>query len=361
MKKHDPEIRRHLLKPLIRRTDLPAKENRIETAFSELEQRALANSLLPEIAIALKKDRSEKDTWRNPDSAKLRIQLAAALYLSRLISFQEYIFFVAHAAESVHEGRILDGVYPELVDLFSSMRDIELSRGLTDDEFFPLKDAPPEYQRLNDKWVLAEDKRLGETLVVLEGALAATLFQNNRDEFDRLRERGRRAIFHKQELISALKDTIKRYEQEAQESAKVKAFTAAVSLLGAAMEGLLLLRCLLSKTKACKTAKELQRRKRPRDPNTPTEWSFNNLIHVCLYAGWLPDIQTPSISIKPDRLAHILREMRNYIHPGRVCIDRPWVEAEQRNFDDAEVIYTTLYATVFESKMLKKYAQEEHK
>ena len=101
MKKHDPEVRRHLLKPLVRRRVLPSERRRIETAFRELEERAVANSLLPEMVAAQKKARSDRqrDHLKDPEAAKLRVQFAAAMYLARRFSLQEYIFLVAHAAE----------------------------------------------------------------------------------------------------------------------------------------------------------------------------------------------------------------------------------------------------------------------
>jgi len=360
MKHHDPEVRRHLLRPLVRRRILPAHSSRIETAFRELEERAIASALLPEMVAAQKQVRldKQKDRWKDPEAAKSRIQFGAAMYLARRISFQEYIFLVAHASEGVHDGRINDGAYPELKSLSSSMRQVELAHGLTPGQYWLIKDAPPEYRRLSTKWNAAAHRRLSETVTELEGQAAAALFQSDTIKFKRLRERGRRSFFHKDELVPALADTIKRYEREARASAEAGAFTAAVTLLGASMEGLLLLRCLRSRAKASRIAKELPKKQRPRDPSSPARWSFDNLIQICLRAGWLPVVHTSAVSFRPDGLAHLLRQMRNYIHPGKVCADRPWIEAERRDFEDAEVIYTTLFSTVFRGAMLKQYVSE---
>lgn len=360
MSQSSADIRRHLLKPLVRRRTSPAQRDKIEAAFLALEQRAAADTVLPELAARQKKSRASlpEDYLKDPIAAKSRIDFAFAIYLARRISFQEYLFMVSYAVEGVHDGRIADEKYPELEELSSGMRQIEQKHGLGPGEYWLTRDAPPEYRRLSSKWNAIEDKTFLETLNELEGHEVASLFVRDKEEFYRLRERGRRSFFHKNELIPALADTVKRYELEAKAAARAAAFTAAVTMLGAAMEGLLLLRCLRSKTKATQTAKNLARNLRPKNHNALTGWSFNNLIQVCLHAGWLPVIDTPNISIKPEGLALLLKEMRNQIHPGRVCSDQPWIEATKREFDDAEQIYSTLYATVFRGSMLRRFAEQ---
>lgn len=358
MKRSSPEIRRALLKPLIRRRVSPTTSTRIETAFRELEERAIASALLPQMVDAQKKARIDtpKGRWKDPEVAQSRVLFASAMHLARRISFQEYILLVAHAAEGVHDARIMNGDYPELENLSASMQQVQVSHGLAPDEFWSAKDAPPEYLAMSEQWDASAQRRLGEILIELEGSSAASLFHESQIEFDRLRERGRRSFFHSGELLHALADTIKRYEQEARASARAGAFTAAVTLLGASVEGLLLLRCLRSRIKAAQIASMLPTRSRPRDVNSPAKWSFDILIQVCLHAGWLPVIDTPTISIHPDGLAHTLRKLRNFIHPGKVCVDRPWIEAERRDFEDAETIYTTLFATVFKGAAIRRYA-----
>jgi hypothetical protein len=353
-------VRRHLLKPLIRRSVTPSRVARIEVAYSQLEERATARAVLPDLVAELKRVRLKvkKDSWSDPEEARTKIQLWFAMYLARLVSLQEYIFVVASASEGVHEGRIIAKAYPELEQFSSQMRQIQSDHSLPLDQFWQIKDAPLAYRRLSAKWSAADQKRLGETLTELEGQDASMLFSEDLPEFDRLRERGRRSFFDKTELLSALADTVKRYEYEARVSATGGAFTAAVTLLGAALEGLLLLRCMKSKAKAIQIAAALPKRQRPCHQNTPSRWTFDNLIQVCMQAGWLPLIQTDTTEIRPEGLAHLLRKMRNHIHPGKVCVESPWVEAERRDFEDAEVIYTILFATVFKGRFLKRYLEQ---
>lgn len=361
MKSTDPTIRRVLLKPLVRRRASPAKMAKLDKAFHALEERAAADEMLPEYVAAQEQIRADnpKGYWKDPEIAKFRIEFAAAMYLARKLSLQEYAFMVAHVAEGVHDARIQEGAYPELIELSESMRQIEYAHGLKPEEYWPTSEAPSDYLAVNTQWNNADTERFNQTLQELEGQFITALFQKDQDEYERLRERGRRSFFHKNEFKHALIDTIKRYEREAAASAEAGAFTAAVTLLGAAAEGLLLLRCLRSHKKASEVAATLPAKKRPRKPGEPATWSFDNLIRVCLAAGWLPTIETATLAIRPDGLANLLRRLRNYIHPGNVCTVRPWVEAERRDFEDVEIIYATLFATVFKGSLLRHYSNSE--
>lgn len=356
-----PDIRRIVLKPLKRRKVAPARSERIEVAFQILEERAIATAFLPELVAATKQAQKAipNGAWMDHDYAKARIELTAAIYLARGMSFHEYIFVVASAAETVHEDRISAGSYPELKRLFDEMHAVKLAHGLKSDQFWLIADAPPEYRALDVQWSKASEVRLAETLRDLEGQAASSLFDSDRSEFYRLRERGRRSFFHKDEPVAALADTIIRYEHEARAAALANAFTAAVVLLGAAVEGLLLLRCLHSPKKASRVATSLPREKRPKDVTAHSKWTFDTLIHVCLEAGWLPVIDTASMTVRPDELAHLLRQMRNYVHPGKVSSDHPWIEVDGRDFADAETVYTALFATMHKGRMLKAFVHRD--
>lgn len=356
MEKTDRSVRRALLKPIARRKPTPATPKLLASALDYLDKRALATALLPDLARVQKeaKEARSKESWKNPDAARISVAFAKALFLARRISSQEYTFFVAVAAEGVHDGRMSESAYPEISELMNRIRAVEVEHNLPDGHYWRLGEGPPEYLQLNTLFDDASQKRFGETLEELGAFDLATLFATDQAEFDRLRERGRRSIFHKDETIAALVDTVVRYEREARLAASTKAYTSAVVLLGAAVEGLLLLRCLRSRRKAQQVAAALPRAKRPRGHQNPCQWTFDTLIETCLAAGWLPDISTESTRVRPHGLAHLLREMRNYVHPGKVATQRPWIEAEAHDFADAEAIYTTLFATISRGKYLKR-------
>jgi hypothetical protein len=327
----------------------PAHAKRVQVAFSELEDRATAAAILPQLVKAVERGRNPNNNARDPAAL---VELASALLIARRFSLQEYIFMLDSAAEGIHSNRITAGAYPELQRLSDEMRAVEAAHGLNSNQYWPESDGPPEYQALNVKWEKAANVRRAEILRELDGSkTGSALFDSDPNEFHRLRERGRRAFFHKNESVAALSDTIVRYEREARAAAATKAYTAAVILLGAAVEGLLLLRCLRSRTKAARVAAELPRNKRPRDATKPSEWKFDTLIQVCLRAGWLPAIDTPSMTVLPDGLAHLIRRMRNFVHPGKVAVERPWIEVDALDFADAEIVYTTLFATMYKGKV----------
>jgi hypothetical protein len=98
----------------------------------------------------------------------------------------------------------------------------------------------------------------------------------------------------------------------------------------------------------------LPKRIRPSTLNLkdPIAWHFETLIEVCYIAGWLPQFETDTIQFNSAGLAHLIRQLRNNVHPGRHLRERPWSEIEERDFKDAEAIYTILFNTL--KKTLEK-------
>ena len=45
-------------------------------------------------------------------------------------------------------------------------------------------------------------------------------------------------------------------------------------------------------------------------------------------------------------LYHTIRQMRNFVHPGKAATERPWIEVDAFDFADAEGIFTALFATI---------------
>jgi hypothetical protein len=170
--------------------------------------------------------------------------------------------------------------------------------------------------------------------------------ETNTQEFDRLRERGRRSVFHHGEYVLALKDVISQSERDGRKAAEVGAYSAAITSLGGAVEGLLLLRCLRSPHKAVRIAKKLPRRLIPRQADDPTTWSFEVLVEVCFAAGWLPPLDSSIAQYDSSALAHRLRRLRNYVHPGKRARERPWAETDEREYEDVEAIYVLLDSTL---------------
>jgi hypothetical protein len=343
------EVRRAMLKPLARRSQRIAdREAALMSALNRLDDRALGEAVLGQLrdvlaALTDKRTEFRKDPLR---AAKL-VKLAKALYASRRVSTQEYVLFAVSPVERVHEERWMRGDYQnELGPISEAMKSIEEEHGLEPDQYWPLGESPEEYSRLNVQYDAVLDERFMTTLREFGLDDLSELKEQNPAEFNQLLERGRRAIFHRSEYILAIRDVVVRYEEDARRAASVKAYSAAVTSLGAGVEGLLLIRCLRSRHKAHRIASNLKRRVRPRHPEDPTTWTFEALIETCQKAGWLPPVETSVAQYDAAGLAHLLRVMRNHVHPGRQARQRPWSETDEREYQDAEAIYVILLSTL---------------
>lgn len=333
MKKLDRDTRRILLKPLIGRRQGAANRKALIAALDRLDSRALGEGVLADLrdVVSELRGRDGRNSPENPDAASKWVAVVKALYLSRRISTQEYVFYAASRIEGVHESRIIDGKYEELQPISAALARIRQEHGLSPDEYWARGEGPGEYIRLNEDYDAVVRRRFIAALKEFGLHDLADLREQHRTEFDRLRERGRRSIFHRNEQAAAIRDIVVRYEEEARKAAATKAYSAAVTSLGAGVEGLLLLRCLRSKHKAQRIASELPRRQRPRVPEDPGTWTFDALIAVCLGSGWQPPVSTSVAQYNAAGLANQLRLMRNHVHPGRHARERPWIETDERD------------------------------
>jgi hypothetical protein len=245
--------------------------------------------------------------------------------------------------EGIHEARWIDGRYDDALRAISEAIDrVRVAHGLKEDEHWQLGEGPAEYEALNEKYDAILEREFVATLREFRLDDLADLKVRDSAKFDRLRERSRRSVFHRHEYVRALRDVVTRYEEDARKAASAGAFSAAVTALGAGVEGLLLLRCLRSRTKAHRLAGRLPRRVRPRQPAEPGTWSFETLIEVCLASGWLKPIRTSVAEFSTAGLAHLIRAMRNHVHPARSAKERPWCQTGERDYRDAESIYLVL-------------------
>jgi hypothetical protein len=335
-----------LLAPLTKRAASLARVKSLNRALTRLEGRAFASAWLQELSDAAKVARQRRNWYEDPEAVRICLAQIQALFNSRRISGQEYTFLASVAVEGVHEARIVKGEYADVVVLDKKIEEVERNHGLARDEYWRIGEGPKEYDDLNAKYDKATQAQFADAFCEFGLDHLATLVRDDLPEFDRYRERGRRAFHHKTAITPIILDIVARYEFEARKAASVGAFTAAVVLLAAALEGLLALRCLRSRRKAAQHAAALPKSKRPKDCQEPTTWTFEALIDTCRSADWLPVVQMETMVVNPDALAHILRKMRNNVHPGRMAKDRPWAEVDAHDYADADAIYSTLFATV---------------
>jgi len=350
----DRKIRRDLLKPLVRRSQGGFDKKALNSALGTLEERALGEHLLGEVRSYFdsKSKKMSRRSWEDAGEAKKAVDIAKVMYVSRRLSTQEYTFYALLPVEEYH-GKLM---YHELEPINKKLRDIRDQHGLEPDYDWPRGKGPKEYIKLNKQWDDAYESKFIEALREFGLGDLADLKMRDSERFDQLRERGRRAVFHRDEPIPAIRDIVVRYEADARRAASVSAYSAAVTSLGAAIEGLLVLRCIKSLTKAIRIAGGLPKRIRPSSHflKEPTAWHFETLIEVCYKAGWLPQFKTDTARFNATGLAHLIRLLRNHVHPGRHFRERPWSEIDQRDFNDAESIYTVLFKALGKTLQDKK-------
>jgi hypothetical protein len=353
----DRKIRRFMLGPLGRRPLSRPDPRFYLEALQRLDERALGESTLRQLhgVIASLRQTKGAKNWKDTVRAKADVALAKALYASRRINQSQYVFFAVAPVEMVHEARIVDGYYKaELQPIEEAIEKIEREHGLEPTQYWARDEGPKEWKRLNKQFDDIAHAKFRETLKEfgLDDILAILI--KSPSEFDQRRERGRRSVFHKEEHALVIQDIVIQYENDARHAATVGAFTAAVTSLGAAVEGLLLLRCLRSSRKAASVAKALPKRLRPQSPSDPNTWRFETLIEVCLGAGWLRPVKSSIATYTTASMAHVLRLMRNYVHPGKLARERPWSTIDEQEYRDAEAIYVLLASTLRNSPRQKR-------
>lgn len=345
--KLDREIRKSLLKPLVRRLQGSVDRKALGDAHRKLEERALGEHYVGKLRSYLKSREAKKikRSWQDPERAQEIVSIAKILYAARHISKAEYVLHADVAVEDVQFGRLDKD--EDIKPINKKIDKIREKHGLKPDEDWLVGTGPKEYIKLNKQWEEISESKFIESLREFGLDDLAELKIKDRDQYDQLRERGRRAVHHRKEQVPAIKDIVIRYEEEARRAATVNAYSSAVISVGSAIEGLLIIRCLKSQRKAIRIADSLTKRIKPsvRIRKEPIAWKFETLIEVCYQAGWLPPIETEGAKFNAGQLAHILRQMRNLVHPGRHVRERPWITIDRRDYDDAEAIYKVLRST----------------
>lgn len=336
-----------MLAPLRRREAGFASDERLGEALARIERLAGGESRLQSALSAVKLDRQQSGSWRDPDAVRRFVTLATVLYEAGRIGFEQYASFAGGSVVSLYEHRWLDGCYDEQLDPIASQMDaIRREHGLDSDQHWARGDGPPEHSRLEAQYDALLDSAMLGTLREFGLDDLARLKEQDAPHFDECMERGRRSTFHGDEFSAALRDIVVRFEEEAGRAAAAGAFAAAVASLGAGVEGLLVLRCLRSPKKAERIARKLPRKDRPQRVQDPRAWTFSQLIEVCRVAGWLASIDVPRFVVDSGGLVHRLRVLRNHIHPSKMAKDRPWVTIREQEFEDARAVYLLVLAAV---------------
>jgi hypothetical protein len=263
-----------------------------------------------------------------------------ALSLAGNISEAEYAFHCIFPVTFVHEERWLTGLYAkELNPIATSMDSIRRQYGLSDDEDWRTGTGPLEYRKLDRKYNRVLERNEAAALREFGLPEFADLLEKDPKEFRALFERGNRALFNNDAVEPALRDLLPSFVEEAERAGEAGAYAAACVFFCAAMEALLLLRCLRSPAKSYAHAKKMSQHKPSRDP---LSWTLEVLIKTCQSAGWLPPLESSVAIHSRVHLAHYLRQLRNLVHPGRMVRDRAWAPVGREDYETAKAVYQVL-------------------
>ncbi len=240
------------LKPLSRNKKATSTED-LSEALERLNTRAYGQYAISELASSIPRKR-KPNSWKDPEVAKQYIEVSFVSYLARRISYAEYVFFASRWVEGIHEDRWLSGSYTEVLKIQERIDGLNRKLGLSTDKYWPKGDELKEYRKLNKEYDALLDSLFIQALREFGLKELAVLNEQNPKEFESLRERGRRAVFHKKDTVEALREVVLHYEEEARKAAQAQAYSAAIVALGSGLEGILILRCLKSKKKAIQTA-----------------------------------------------------------------------------------------------------------
>jgi hypothetical protein len=328
-------------------------------ALSKLDKVVLAQETIPYLIESVERD-PHLYKGRDVESAKKYLEFLQVTYLSGQTPHPQYVFLGGWVIERIHNDRWLNGEYKKkLGPVSKEMRKIKKLHGLKPDGRFLKGKFPKSYRKLDNLYRSIMNGYFHDALVEFGLQDIADLCKSNRTEYERLFIKGYHSIYCTDEPIVALREVVICYEKDARLAFSAKAYSAAVTLLGAAVEGLLLLRCLRSKKKSINVAKSLPGKRRPRDLEDPTKWTFDNLIEICSSAGWLAPIESSLVQYDSSSLAHFLRQMRNYVHPGRIIRERPWLEMSENDYKRAEAVYIALLSKIDKRRKASLPTMEE--
>ena len=314
----------------------------LQQAIDHLDQRAIGNIILQAEIERLRNlpKLNTRDPKNREKHAQVQVSVAHAMYMAGRITQSEFLYNVAMPLMNfVHDYRFLDGDYDDaLKPISEQMEKIEQAHGLARDEYWPLGEGPDDYEELNGKYGDILDKKQGEVFREFGETNIADLWESNKDEFERLFERGRVAVFEKGNEEQGLRDLIEQYEREAEICGNSGSYYAACALIGAAMEARLLFSCITSPEIINQTLTNLPKNQKP-NSNNPLKWNLNNLLEVCSVAGWLPKLSGELVTHVPEGWGHLVRELRNLLHPGLHIRKRPRVTIGFEEFNDAKAAY----------------------
>ena len=256
----------------------------------------------------------------------------------------------AHAVESVHYRRCLDGLYDfELGDISARIDAIRKREGLDEDEYWPIGQGPEDWEELSEQYSQVLDAKFEETLREYGLVDMANLYRQDRKAYDLRREEGRRLVFEDVSELEQVQTVQKQFETEAEICAEGGAYHAAAAMIGSAFEAALLFTCLEHRDDALKARDRLPNGEQPNGGN-PKKWNLTDLVLVADEAGWLPNFEVEDGTVITRPLLDMTRNLRNLVHPVRHLSDKK-ISDVAHTYANARAAYVLLKQHLAESRI----------
>lgn len=324
---------------------LPSLQPLSIAELSDLDAHIIRRAVASEEIDNVRNDLQNADTAKSPRNRNDRLKLNVQMFEAGIISEKEHFFYRCHLAEEVDFEGQRDGQYQSaFAEVTSKMDKIEKDYGLPENQYWLKVDAPPEWLALSDEYDKIAQQKFQEVLLELGFTDLLELYGSDRNEYDRLREAGRRSFFNAEDTELAVIGLVLEYEGQASRAARGRAYFAAGIMLCAAVEARLLLNALTHFDTAMSVAASirtggLRSRKISAEP---LRWSFDELLEVSHAAGWIDTIETENAECSIYGWLHSLRNLRNYIHPGNNVRKNPHILPEKEAYDEALQAYSGL-------------------
>lgn len=118
---------------------------------------------------------------------------------------------------------------------------------------------------------------------------------------------------------------------EAQRCSEKRAYYAGCALKGAVLEGWLICMCYIFIDDVRNYLADIPVKRHPK--GQIWNWDLNNLIEIAKALQWLPARRGKHGPLKVADWAHLVRELRNLVHPGRHIRDYPRIRLRKAHFN----------------------------
>ncbi len=221
---------------------------------------------------------------------------------------------------------------------------VEESYELSDDQCWPISEAPDEYKVLSKEYNLAMKQKLLETFSEFGADDLKDLDLHDPDEFYKLHDAGRVAVFQKDEHTKLISIAIY-YENEARVCEEAGSFLVATVMLGSAIETRLILTCFENEIQVRRTLEILGLTNRLLKSKNPLKWSLDTFIKVCSSADWIPNYDTGEYTFSVQAMLEFLKATRNQVHP-KIKVQNKGLVVGKEQFKDIKFAHQLLSSTL---------------